>query len=52
MPSASAHEQPVPIECMEGGCTLIPNGLLEKNDKMIEKMMKEILRLRAVTGCA
>lgn len=50
MSGASAEDQPV--ECLESGCTLIPNSLIERNSQVIDKMMKELIRLRAITGCA
>ena len=41
-----------PVECLQNGCTLVPNYMLELNNQAVEKMKKEIIRLRAVTGCA
>lgn len=48
--SGAAEDQPV--QCLESGCTLIQNSLIERNSQVIEKMMKELIRLRAITGCA
>ena len=45
-----ADEAP-PVECLQDGCTLVPNYMLELNAQAIEKMKKEIIRLRGLTGC-
>ena len=47
-----ANAMDKPIECLESGCTLVPNTMLERNNQVIEKMMRELKRLRAITGCA
>jgi len=51
MPTAVAHEESIDCTAV-GGCTLVPSHLIDEANEAIERLRREVLRLRAITGCA